>query len=612
MIAITSCLRAFRGLSHAAKSTVWIAVLSLLLSLAGAVMLPGRAQIPLSPLTAPDSNRQPLPPGVERQGTIETAAITLDDRKLFRIASPTVFDRSNLGEQIPVEVRARQIESNLLRLIPASRRDTAPIAPANLIVKIEIVNGLPVLYAEDSQTKDLRALLTVTDADAQYHGISHTQLAEEWQKILENELRQAIERRQPEALREQILTVIEVLGISLAVTLLLGIFSLGLARRKRYLYKRQTAKLNAQQGASGQEFVRAVEEGEHPRRLLRKVKLKLGLQRRLQIVSFFQWLLFWCIIFIWAFSLAYSLNVFPETRPFARKLVITPIVLLLTFFVIGLINQLIDISVEKFIQQISKEQELTASELQRVTTIARVVEGMKRVVVYTVGALWVLQWLGFLSGSVLALGTVIAIVISFAAQNLLRDLINGLLILIEDQYRIGDLVEIDDKSGIVESLNLRITQLRNPSGHLITLPNSSIVRVENLSRFWSRSDFRIEVAYDTDVDLALQLVRDTTDVMAEDPAWKDLILDTHEFFGVDQLSHTGIVIRIWIKTTPLKQWPVAMELRRRLKKAFDCYDIKIGIPQQIWLQDQPESSLELEAFQAANSEKSNNRAVQPK
>jgi len=579
------------------RRLIGVTLLSLLLTLASSILLPGQAQIPLSPLTAPDSSRQPLPPGVERQGTIETIDITLEDQKLFRIAAPTVFDRSNLGEQIPVEVRARQIETNIQRLIPDSRSDTAAIAPEVLTITVETVNGFPVLVAQDSQTGNTRPLLTVTDADAQYHAISKAQLAEEWQAILEERLRLAIQARQPEALRQQILKVAQILAINLIITLLLGIMWVVLNRRKHYLQQRHKAKANRPEMA--QDFSEATRKFRQPRHLLRQVKLRVGLQRRLKIVQFFQWLLFWCILFSWAFGLAYSLYTFPETRLYARKLIITPIVLLLTFFMVGLINQLIDISVEKFIQQFSKEQELTAAELQRVTTIARVIEGMKQVVVYTVGVLWVLQRLGFLSISVLALGTLIALVISFAAQNLLRDLVNGMLILMEDQYRIGDLVIIDDKSGIVENLNLRITQLRSPAGHLITLPNSSIVRVENLSRLWSRSDFRIEVAYDTDVDLALKLVRETADQMAADPEWKNLVLDTHEFFGVDQLSHTGIVIRIWIKTTPLKQWPVAMELRRRLKKTFDYHGIKIGTPQQIWLPGQAEKLLELEPLLTA-------------
>jgi small-conductance mechanosensitive channel len=265
--------------------------------------------------------------------------------------------------------------------------------------------------------------------------------------------------------------------------------------------------------------------------------------------------------------------------------VIAPLVLLIAWFVIGLINRLIDFAVDKFIQQLADSQNLPSSNLQRLNTITEVVKSIKMVLVYTIGVLLVLQWLELVPGSVLALGTVVALVISFAAQNLIRDLVNGFMILLEDQYRIGDVVTIGEKGGLVENFNLRITQLRNPDGHLITLPNSSIVEVENLSRDWSRTDFRIEVAYDTEVDFALAIVRDTAEKMAQAPNWRDKVLDTHEFLGVEHLSHQGMVIRIWVKTLPMQQWLVAMELRRRLKKAFDLHGIRIGIPQQLWTQN---------------------------
>ncbi|MGV0028883.1 mechanosensitive ion channel family protein [Phormidesmis priestleyi] len=159
------------------------------------------------------------------------------------------------------------------------------------------------------------------------------------------------------------------------------------------------------------------------------------------------------------------------------------------------------------------------------------------------------------------------------------------LILLEDQFRIGDNVRIGSVAGMVENLNLRVTQIRNDEGSLITLPNSLIAEVENRSRTWARADFRVEVAYNTDVDRALAVVRETVDQMAEDPEWQPVILDTHELFGIDQITHTGIVIRILIKTAPLKQWAIARELRRRLKIALDRNHIQIGIPQQVVLEN---------------------------
>jgi small-conductance mechanosensitive channel len=254
-------------------------------------------------------------------------------------------------------------------------------------------------------------------------------------------------------------------------------------------------------------------------------------------------------------------------------------VLLMTWFLTGLINRLTDFVIEHFIEIREQDQSLTEVNLQRITTIASVLKGLKMVLVYVVGILWFLQWLHLAPGAILALSALVALAVSFAAQNLVKDLVNGFLILLEDQFGIGDYVEIGTASGLVENLNLRITQIRTDEGNLITLPNSLIAQVENMSRTWARTDFRIEVAYNTDVDLALAVVRETVDDMAQDPEWQSLILDTHELFGIDQISHTGIVI--WIKTAPLKQWMTARELRRRLKIAFDRHNIQIGIPQQM-------------------------------
>jgi moderate conductance mechanosensitive channel len=187
------------------------------------------------------------------------------------------------------------------------------------------------------------------------------------------------------------------------------------------------------------------------------------------------------------------------------------------------------------------------------------------------------------------LGAVTALAFSFAAQSLVKDLVNGFLILLEDQFRIGDNVKIGTVSGMVEDINLRITQIRSDEGELITLPNSLITQVQNRSRLWARADVNIEVAYGTDVDRALSIVRSTIEQMASDPAWQAIILVSPEMLGVEQISHAGIVIRLWIRTLPLKQWETARELRRRLKIAFDAYHVQIGIPQQIWLENGSEN-----------------------
>ncbi len=180
-----------------------------------------------------------------------------------------------------------------------------------------------------------------------------------------------------------------------------------------------------------------------------------------------------------------------------------------------------------------------------------------------------------------AIGAVGALALSFAAQNLMRDFLNGFLILAEDHYALGDEVQIGDAGGVVERLNLRITQLRTADGRLITIPNHQVNVVENSTRLWSRVDFRITMAYATDVDRALAVVTEAANEMSRDPKWRRVILAAPDVLGVEDLSHAGIVIRVQLETLPFKKDQAAREFRRRLKIALDRARITLGVPQQV-------------------------------
>ncbi len=576
-MAITRVLRHCRNRANLLRQLGMcsIAILMVLITVVGdrAIAL---GQLPS--LTMP-SGIAPLPSGVERRGSLEATGVRLDGQELFKIASPAVANRSEPGNQIPVEVRARQIEANLEQLVTRSGLpDGTVLDPKTLKVVIEKLNGQPVLFVKDAALAEAKVLLTVTDTDAQYHSTSKIQLATQWEEILERELRQALELRQPEAVQQQIATVVKTLVASILLTLVLWAAWAFLRRRKHMLEQQQaaeTALIHTQDL-----MLSEPSDSEAAPQSSQEVRHHFSLERRLQTVRFLRWLIFWAIAFVWMIGLAYSFNTFPQTRRFAKKVIAIPIVLLLTWFLTGLLNQLTDLVVDRFIQSRKQDQYSTEAYLQRIATIANVIKGLKMTLLYVVAILSVLQWLNLVPGSILTLGALVALAISFAAQSLVKDLVNGFLILLEDQFRIGDNIRVGTISGMVENLNLRVTQLRSDEGSLITLPNSLIAQVENRSRTWARADFQVEVAYDTDVDRALAVVRETVDCMAQDPEWQSVILDTHELFGVDQISHTGIVIRIWIKTIPLKQWNTARELRRRIKIAFDRNHIQIGTPQQ--------------------------------
>jgi small conductance mechanosensitive channel len=178
---------------------------------------------------------------------------------------------------------------------------------------------------------------------------------------------------------------------------------------------------------------------------------------------------------------------------------------------------------------------------------------------------------------------IIGLAISFAAQGLIKDIINGFLIILEDQYAVGDVIVIGDLGGLVESMNLRVTQIRNNEGQLITIPNSAISIVQNLSKEWARVDLSIRIAYDTNPDQALDVLRKLGQEIYQEQIWREKIIEPPEVLGIDDLQHSGMLIRIWIKTQPLQQWSVAREFRRRLKLVLEQENIAIGIPQQAFL-----------------------------
>ncbi|MEB3160455.1 MAG: mechanosensitive ion channel family protein [Synechocystis sp.] len=238
----------------------------------------------------------------------------------------------------------------------------------------------------------------------------------------------------------------------------------------------------------------------------------------------------------------------------------------------------------------------------RAPTLTMAFKGWLRVIVYFilgVVAAYHLQKLGTITQAVAVILGFLSFAISLASQNLLKDLIAGLLILWEDQYAVGDVIVVNDQGGLVERLTLRITQLRNLDGELITIPNGTIEMVKNLSSEWSRVNYAVEVNYDTDVKKVMAIMTAIANEMCQDPEWQTLILEPPEILGVDNIAHTGILIRLLIKTQPLQQWPVAREYRLRLKNAFDDQGISVGIPRQnVYLNETllPSGSLNAEAI----------------
>ncbi|MBE9135777.1 mechanosensitive ion channel family protein [Nodosilinea sp. LEGE 07088] len=525
---------------------------------------------------SPNNNGSLPPAGVQRVGLLEVTAVNLDGQALFSIASPAVLNRNDPGAAVPVEIRAGQIEGNLNQVVnqavSLSETDDDSAEDTSLGVIIEPIGEQPVLFAVGAGLVEPKVLITVIDTDARYNGLSSQALAKRWQEILTNSLKRAVNDRLPDARQRQVRnTLWIILGSTLSTFVLAGLWK-GLDWRTRALERRLAAQTNPADAIQP--------DNDMP------LSYQITLTQRLQLVAFLRWLIFWTIALLWISAIASGLYIFPQTRSYAFRLFSIPVLLVLTWFIAGLLNRLANLGIERVTQAWSQNELGDLEEMKRksmrLSTITGAAKGLKTAVIYALATLLVLQRLQIASGSLLAFGAIAALALSFAAQSLVKDLVNGFLILLENQYAIGDLVTTGTTTGIVENLNLRITQIRGEDGRLVTLPNSLIAQVDNLSRSWSRANLKIDVAYGTNVDQALWVVHETAQVMASDPEWRYDILNPVEMLGVEAMTHAGLTILIWIRTRPLKQFLVAREFRRRLRIAFDRADIAIGVPQQIF------------------------------
>ncbi|MGV2828476.1 mechanosensitive ion channel family protein [Myxosarcina sp. GI1(2024)] len=146
----------------------------------------------------------------------------------------------------------------------------------------------------------------------------------------------------------------------------------------------------------------------------------------------------------------------------------------------------------------------------------------------------------------------------------------------EDQYAVGDVIDIGSAAGLVENFNLRITQLRSDNGELVSIPNSSITQVKNSTRNWSRVSFSINVAYEADPDRCLDVLKEMAQTFYNDPEWHSTMLTEPTVLGIDRISNKGMILKTSIQTEPAQQWAVGREWRLRIRRALPKHDIAIG------------------------------------
>ena len=210
---------------------------------------------------------------------------------------------------------------------------------------------------------------------------------------------------------------------------------------------------------------------------------------------------------------------------------------------------------------------------QRVLTLSSILKSFLTVLLVILGAIVGLAGIGVDVGPLIAGAGLIGVALSLASQNLIKDAINGFLILAEDQFSVGDAIAVGNLTGRVEALTLRVTKLRDAEQRLIVIPNSEIRTVANLSNHYSQADLRIPIAYGADLDQALAILNQLSDDLAADPQWSEILLDRPQVLGIDEFSASGSMVRVWIRTTPLQQWGAAREFRRRVAIAFNAAQI---------------------------------------
>ncbi len=315
------------------------------------------------------------------------------------------------------------------------------------------------------------------------------------------------------------------------------------------------------------------------------------LKQKMNLMLFFENLLFWGQACLWGFGIVTLMFVYPPARIpeiFGIFITILPIAQYWIFFTIA--NKIADFGIDFLLNRWATEAQKTSSTPQRYTmrvkTYSTALSQLNTFMTYGLATFFSILTLGFSLEGLTQLGILTA-VITFIFQPQITNVIRGFLILVMDQFAIGDVISVNNSSGMVEDMNLYMTYLRGKEGRLISIPNGEINTVENLTKEWSRVDFTIEIAYDADIKRALEVIHHVVEEMRCEPQWQDLILEPAAILGVDSLTHNGVLIQVWIKTQPTQQWAVGREFRLRIKLAFDREGILIGMPQQrLWYRDE--------------------------
>ena len=234
---------------------------------------------------------------------------------------------------------------------------------------------------------------------------------------------------------------------------------------------------------------------------------------------------------------------------------------------------------ERFYRRYKKGKREADDEFRKkADTLSSITASVLTIIIIIIAAITLMGELDIPIGPVLASAGIVGVALGFGAQHMVKDVISSFFILLDDQIRVGDVVQIAGKGSLVENINLRMTILRDLAGNVHYVRNGEIDVVTNMTKEYSRYVFDVGVAYREDVDEVIEVIKQVDEDLRNDPQFKDDILEPVEILGLDQFADSAIIIKARTKTKPIKQWAVGREFNKRLKKLFGEKDIEIPFP----------------------------------
>lgn len=247
------------------------------------------------------------------------------------------------------------------------------------------------------------------------------------------------------------------------------------------------------------------------------------------------------------------------------------------------LNKILNKFIEKAVRIAIRPDRYSSKEAEekRENTLIQIFTTTTKISILCISVLMILDQFGIEIGPILAAAGIVGLAFGFGGQYLIRDIISGLFIILENQYRVGDVVNLDLASGKVEQISLRKTTLRDLDGTVHHVPHGEIKRVSNLSTEFSRININIGIAYDSNIEHVISIINKIGNDLANDPEWKAYIIQTPQFLRIDDFADSSIVLKILGETIADKKWEITGELRKRIKITFDKEGIEIPFPQLV-------------------------------